>query len=263
MHPILVSTGALTITAHGTLLSLGVLAGAGFTLAQARREHLMLGPTIDVLLAALVGGMIGARLGYVWIHWPYFADHLDEVWRFWLGGLAWHGGLIGGASGAAILARYRLRQPALVWLDRLAPGAALATVFGWLGCWLAACGYGREMFPGDAIFSIAVDSPDTYGVWAPRLPSQWLGAAWGLSVFLALWRLCGTQRLRPGARFAAFVGLYSFGSWLVGFTRGDFASPTGAGNIEHAIDAFLFCLGTLATSIALMRPPRLSSELRL
>jgi len=192
VHPVLFSIDGLTITAYSALFHLGLIAGAATTLIQARRMALPATAAIDAMLAAIVGGAIGARLLYVAIHWAYFVDHLDEAWQIWQGGLAWHGGLIGGAIGVWLIARKRFSQSPAAWLDLLTPGAALGTVFGWIGCFLSACAFGREVFPGEPLFGIAIDAPDVYGRLVPRLPAQLFGAGWGLLVFPVLWSLSGS-----------------------------------------------------------------------
>ncbi|MGH2593262.1 MAG: prolipoprotein diacylglyceryl transferase [Anaerolineae bacterium] len=267
MHPVLFSIDGLTITSYSALLHLGLIAAAAATLIQSRRIALPALAAIDAMLAAIAGGAIGARLLYVAIHWAYFVDHLDEAWRIWQGGLSWHGGLIGGAIGVWLIARTRFSQSPAAWLDLLAPGAALGTAFGWIGCFLSACAFGREVFPGEPLFGIAIDAPDVYGRLAPRLPSQLFGAGWGLLVFAVLWSLSGSPTARTrlglplpdkrretpartralslpkGMRFALFVALYSAGSLLIGFSRADATAWIGGLSVEQVMDAMLLVVG--------------------
>ncbi len=265
VYPVLLSIDGLAIQSYSALLGLGLIAAAAVTLRRARRidPPVPIAATIDTLLAAIIAGVVGARLAYAATHWAYFRDHLDEVWQVWLGGLSWHGGLIGGASGVWLAAHIRLKQAPAGWLDLLAPGTALGTAFGWTACFLSACAFGREVFPAEPLFGIAVDAPDLYGTWAPRLPSQLFGAIWGLIVFGVMWmsdrppaassRLAGrpgqtsrwARAARPsaGARFASFVVLYSAGSLLVGFSRADVAIGIGSLNVEQVLDAILLAAG--------------------
>lgn len=263
MHPVLFSIDGLTIPSYSALFHLGLIAAAATTLIQARRIALPALAAIDAMLAAIVGGAIGARLLYVAIHWAYFVDHLDEAWRIWQGGLSWHGGLIGGAIGVWLIARARFTRSPAAWLDLLAPGVALGAVFGWIGCFLSACAFGHEVFPGEPLFGIAIDAPDVYGRLAPRLPSQLFGAGWGLLVFAVLWlsersataspRLVDSQSRMPaqtraanpssGMGLALFVALYSVGSLLIGFSRTDATAWIGGLSIEQVMDAMLLVIG--------------------
>lgn len=237
MQPILIASGELIITSYSALLNLGLIAGAALTLIQMRRNAQPLAHTIDVLLAAIVGALIAARIVYVTLNGAYYSNHLNEAWEFWRGGLSWHGALVGGIIGVALIAR-RQTSPLTTWLDRLTPGIALGVIFGWLGCWLAACAFGREVFPGDPLFALAVDAPDAYGSWAPRLPAQLFGAMWSVVVFVAMLRMPLPIR-HTGMRFAAFLTLTFAGSFAIGFSR--------AGNIsiEQAFDALFILIGII------------------
>src|SRR4051812_44043836 len=61
------------------------------------------GRLIDVYLGAIVLGIIGARLFHVALNWDYFTDNQSEMWIIGAGGLDWHGALLGGLLGAAII----------------------------------------------------------------------------------------------------------------------------------------------------------------
>lgn len=263
MHPTLFSIGQIGIASYPALLDAGLLAAALITMHRARRADLSLTHAIDVILMAIVFGVSGARIGYVAVHWPYFKDHLDEAWHIWQGGLSWHGGLIGGALGVWLIARTRLKQSPGAWLDLLAPGAALGAIFGWLACFLAGCAFGREVLPGEALFGIAIDAPDAYGTWAPRLPSQLFGAAWALLVFIIILSRGATaassHRQRPGMRFALFVALYFAGSFAIGFSRADAAAWIGALSVEQVLDAIFF-LAAVLFALPAQRRPAVSSN---
>jgi phosphatidylglycerol:prolipoprotein diacylglycerol transferase len=249
VHPILFATEGLTISSYGALLNLGLIAALATTWIQVRRSALPSTLAIDVALAALSAGLVGARIGYIATHWLYFSRHTDEIWQIWLGGLSWHGGLIGATVGVWLAARIWLTQTPARWLDVLAPGAALGTVFGWIGCFLSACAYGRGVFPGDPLFTLAIDAPDIYGVWAPRLPSQLAGAAWGLLVFgIVSWE--GSRRVE-GLRFGLFAAFYSLGSFVVGFSRADLPAAIGSVSIEQALDISVFAASAVGLLIVM------------
>lgn len=251
MHPILFSSEGLTITSYSALLNLGLALGAALTLVYARRCALPRLHTIDIMLAAIVCAVIGARLGYVVINVAYYSDHLNEAWQFWRGGLSWHAGLLGGVIGVWLIARFRTEQTAARWLDVLTPGLAVGIIFGWMGCFLAACAFGREVFPGEPLFALAIDMPDIYGKWAPRLPSQLLGAAWALIVSAVAWRRASTASATApfGTHFATFLIHYSAGSLLIGFSRADVAQSFGILNIEQVLDAAVLVITTGGLSI--------------
>lgn len=54
---------------------------------------------------AIVSGLIGARLYYVLLSWEYYSKNILEIPAVWHGGLAIHGGIIGGFLGVLAFAK--------------------------------------------------------------------------------------------------------------------------------------------------------------
>ena len=214
MQPIFWQWDGLTISTYAVCMVLGLIAGTIASLSEARRRHIRSALVLDAILAAIVLGVIAARLGYVLINWVYYQDHAAEIARLWLGGLNWQAGLVGGSIGAWLIAR-RHSSPMLI-LDLLAIGTALGLCFGWIGSYLSATAYGKELFPGQPFFFLAVDAPDWYGLTNPRWPTQLIGAAWALLLFLSLW-LTRKKTWRAGTRYWLFVAAYSLGAFRAGF----------------------------------------------
>jgi phosphatidylglycerol:prolipoprotein diacylglycerol transferase len=251
MRPIFWQWGGLTISTYAVCMTVGLIAGTIVSLSEARRRHIRLALVLDAILAAVVLGVIAARLGYVLINWVYYQDHSAEIARLWLGGLNWQAGLVGGSIGAWLVAR-RHSSPMLI-LDLLAIGAALGACFGWMGSYLSATAYGRELFPGQTFFFLSIDAPDWYGLTNPRWPTQLIGAAWALFLFAALW-LTRQKAWRDGVRFWLFVAAYSLGAFLLGFTRGDDVPMAAGWRIDQILDVLL--LGVAAIALARLRLSR-------
>ena len=128
--PIAVTLGPLQVRWYGLCLALGV--AAGYLLA--RRAFQRAGRAVDELEELLLGlvlcGLVGARLLDVFLfEWWYFSRHLSEVWYVWQGGLAFHGGLLGGAVYLWWFSRRRSLR-LLVLADLLAPALALGQAIG-------------------------------------------------------------------------------------------------------------------------------------
>lgn len=89
-------------------------------------------------------------------HWAYFAENPGEIGLVWRGGLSYHGVLIAGLLGTWGWLRWQGRSFGY-YADLLAPALALASSFGWLACYLAACAYGRfvvSLWRGDGVAMI-------------------------------------------------------------------------------------------------------------
>jgi phosphatidylglycerol:prolipoprotein diacylglycerol transferase len=245
MRPILLQWGELTIGSYAALMSLGLIAAIGIAAIEARRLNIRSLLWLDAALAAITIGVIGARLGYAAINWAYFKDHLGEIMQLWEGGLLWPAGLIGGSIGAWLLARRAPDRSPMRVLDRLATGAPLGIALAWIGCYLAAVAYGKELYPVDPFFFAAIDVPDVYGVTNPRWPTQWLGVAWAVIVFALLW---STRRAAwpNGTRYWLFVAAYCCGSFLIDFTRGDDVPRLIGWRIDQVLDGSLFIIGVIS-----------------
>jgi phosphatidylglycerol---prolipoprotein diacylglyceryl transferase len=195
----------ISIKTFGVMFALG-FAACGLVMARRLRE---LGKPVDwayeIVFAALLGGIVGAR-GY------YLIEKYDTVKNDLLGsvfsgsGLVWYGGAIGGAI--AVIAWMRWRQVLeLRMLDACATALSLGYAIGRIGCQVS----------GDGDYGIRSNLP-----WAMGYPHGTVPTPPGVRVqptpiyetvtmsllALVLWRL--RDRLRPGVIFA----LYLLGSGL-------------------------------------------------
>jgi phosphatidylglycerol:prolipoprotein diacylglycerol transferase len=242
MPSILMPWGDGTISPYAAALSLGLIGALIVGGLEARARHFRSALWLDAALAAITIGVMAARLGYAAFNWAYFQHHPLEVLEIWEGGLSWHAGLIGGSIGAWLIAhRARDHQP-IELLDVCALAAPVGLAFGWTGSQFAATAYGRELYPGDPFFGLAVDWADLYGLVNPRWPSQLLGAAWSTIVWVGLW-LTRRRTWPAGARFWLFVAAYSLGAFLIGFTRGDDVPRLSGWRVDQLLDAAWVAVG--------------------
>ena len=262
MQPVLVQWGELTIGSYAAFMTIGLVAAILVVAVEARRLHIRSAIWLDAVLAAITIGVVCARLGYAAINWAYYRDHLVEIPRIWQGGLNWQAGLIGGSIGAWLMAR-RAGAPMRV-LDLLALGAPLGVACAWIGSYLSATAYGKELFPGEAFFFLAGDTPDGYGLSNPRWPTQLLGAAWALILFGVLW-FTRKRDWPDGTRYWLFVAAYSLGAFWLGFTRGDDVLRIAGWRIDQLLDALLVAAGAFGlwrvhrTHIQFVEPHREST----
>jgi phosphatidylglycerol:prolipoprotein diacylglycerol transferase len=242
MQPILWQWNGFTISTYAGWMTIGLIAATLVSLAAARQVHLRSAFVLDAILAAVVVGVIAARAGYVIINWAYYQDHTVEIARLWQGGLNWQAGLIGGSIGAWVVARRRSSPMAM--LDSLAIGLPLGIACGWIGSYFSATAYGAELFPGDRFFFLARDLPDAYGLSNPRWPTQLIGAAWALWLFVLMW--CTRKKdWAAGTRYWLFVTVYSLGALLIGFTRGADVPRVYGWRIDQVLDALLVVAGAI------------------
>ncbi len=199
---------------------------------------------IDGAWVALVGGVVGARVGYVSAHWAYFATRTDQAYRFWLGGLSWHGAL---AGVVLVLALYcRIRKLSLRRLaDELALVAPAIGAAAALGCIRVGCAYGREVL--DPCW-LATELPDLFGVVSYRYNVSLLTAVWNLLLLVGLW--AGTRHAVPGVRTGLlFVG-WGAGLGLIDLLRGDAVPYWGSVRVDVILNWLLAGIGVAMAWLA-------------
>ncbi len=152
------------VHSYGLMMALGFLAAIALARWRTRRA----GENPEVINAlgiiALVGGVVGARLSYVFEHWSdplspmshgSLGERLTEVARLSSGGLVFDGGLI--LALLAVLVYLRLRKlPVRRFLDILAISCMVGLAFGRMGCLLNGCCFGGTC---DVDYPLAVEFP--------------------------------------------------------------------------------------------------------
>src|SRR5919108_558780 len=145
--------GPITLQTFGLMMGLGFVV-AGLAAARFLKE---LDKPVDwayeMVFAALVGGIVGARLWWILENWSEAQD--DVLGSLFSGaGLVWYGGALGGA-GAVIFWAWRRNFLTLQLLDVAAVPLAAGYAIGRIGCQLA----------GDGDYGIPWNGP-----WAMAYP---------------------------------------------------------------------------------------------
>jgi len=130
MHPILFEFGGLRIGTYGVMMVTGFIVSWLLFRSEMKRKKLKAIDT-DLLLGAMVGGIVGAKAHYLIEHWSMFAaDPLGSI--FSAAGLVWYGGVAGGLLTCIIIIIIH-RQPLKPYGDAVAPSLAIALAVGRIG----------------------------------------------------------------------------------------------------------------------------------
>jgi hypothetical protein len=97
MLPTLFKIGPITIHSFGFMLAVGFLLVAWFAAREFNRRGFSSDDAWSITLAAMIGGVIGAKLYFAIDHWSETVKDPDGV-LFSGAGLTYYGGLIGGAT---------------------------------------------------------------------------------------------------------------------------------------------------------------------
>ena len=176
----------------------------------------------DFVTWAVIGTILGGRLGYVLIYEPetYLADPL-AVFAIWEGGMAFHGGLVGVILAVLLFARVHRIDP-FVMGDLVAAATPIGLFFGRIANFVNNELWGRPTdLPWGVVFPIPPQWQDLLPT-VPRHPSQLYEAALeGLVLFviLAVMIRRPTIRARPGIVTGTFLVGYGVARFLVEFVR--------------------------------------------
>lgn len=250
----------------------GLLLGWRYVAALCRRPALWGGrapmppeKTDDLLTWMVLAVILGGRIGYVLFYQPgYFLANPGQILALWQGGMSFHGGLLGVATGI-ILFSLRNGFPILSVGDAVSAATPIGLFFGRLANFINAELWGKPstlpwavMFPGQG----AVCPVDWVGPCA-RHPSQLYEAALeGIVLFLVLFFAIRRGALAyPGRVFGIFLIGYALARMFVEiFRQADAQFVTPDNPIGHVIAlgggwgltmGQLLCLPMLALGIFL------------
>jgi prolipoprotein diacylglyceryltransferase len=176
---------------------------------------------------ALVGAVIGGRIGYVLVNWVYFQNKFPEIPQVVSGGTSWFGAMIGGII--AILITARIRQTSF-WelVDGLRPLLASVVVSSWLASWMTGYAYGVAV---DTLLGVL--ARDEWGFLSKRWPVHLVGAFSALGFHWASDQLQARKwKKRPGMATSLELGGLSITIAVLTLFRADPAPHWGGIRID-------------------------------
>jgi phosphatidylglycerol:prolipoprotein diacylglycerol transferase len=307
VHPDLFRLFGVAFPSYFVLLLSGFLFATAAGALWARRIGESADVIVDLGLAMLLAGVAGARVlhviadGYFWdyvhlctdparVDWPLDKNECVSpayggVWdsvklvchpqtrdcfawaKFWTGGLAYYGGLLG-ASGVAWALLRRDRFPFWKAADMAGFAVPLGLAFGRLGCLMAGCCFGATCdlpwaisFPWRSAASEAEFKSHLLSsarMWSlPVHPTQIYesAASLGIAAICLMW--LHPRKRYDGQVFAAFLVLYAVARFLLEFLRRDDRGAILGLSTSQALGVPLVVAAAL---IHLRRGRRLASE---
>ena len=256
MYPVLFKIGPFTIYGLGVFWALGALAAGWIIRLELRRYRYNPELASTMVVAAAMGGLLGARLIFIFEEWNSFMRApLDFILSG--AGFTWYGGMLGGALAVTWLVR-RHRIPWLNAADISAPASALGYGIGRIGCFLAGdATWGKVTdVPWGVAFTNAIFGwvdPSTGVPYPPGVkvhPTQIYELIQSLIVFGILWPL-RKKTFAPGTTFWLYLTLTGSMRFTVEFWR---VNPVaGLGMTEYQwISIVLVALGL--SQIPRLRP---------
>jgi len=199
--------GPIKIYSFGLMFAIGVAVAAFLSYKTAKKYDLDGKKILDALVYILVGALVGARLVYFLLYYYQFSSPV-EFFYIWEGGLASHGGFIGGFLSFYLFSK---KHKINFWkyADLLAPYIALALAIVRIGCFINWDDYGKYT---SLPWGISAEGD------FPRHPAQIYHIISDFMVFLILYKIKDKKRF-DGQIFLLLVILYSIGRFIVDFFR--------------------------------------------
>jgi phosphatidylglycerol:prolipoprotein diacylglycerol transferase len=200
MKPILLQIHGFAIHSYGLMLAIAFMIGISGARKALRDQGGNPDSIVDLGIWILIGAIVGARLAYVATEYRYFMTNPLEILKINSGGLAFHGGLLGGfLAGIWYAKSHRLETWKIA--DIVTPFVALGYAIVRIGCLLNGCCYG---LPTSVPWALRCAANDT----VLRHPTQIYSMLGSLILFFIL-RSLRHHRQFPGFLFFLYLVLYS------------------------------------------------------
>jgi|AGTN01.1.fsa_nt_gi prolipoprotein diacylglyceryl transferase len=215
--PIICYFGDLPFRWYGTLMTLGFAAAALITARLGVKEGWSENKLLTGSLIGFLGGVLGGRLYYVACQWDYYSQHPFSILATWEGGMAIHGGIIGGFV-AGILAAHLIGLPWLRCMDYGGCGTVLAQAIGRWGNFFNNEAFGKPV-GNDFLLKLFIPAnhrPDGFAQFSYFHPTFLYESAINFSIFLFLYfYLVKKLKNYPGVCFFVYMAIYSVGRLLI------------------------------------------------
>lgn len=221
MHPVIFAIGPFTFRYYGLMYIAALLVGITLIRREVHRKGMPLTSedVWNLVMVVFIFGLVGARIYYVAFNWGYYSRYPSETIAIWHGGLAIHGGIIGGLLGGMALVR-RYRVPFWRMADAIAPSLILGQAFGRFGNFMNGDAHG---IPTDLPWGVVFKPETPAGQQFPGEalhPTMLYELILNVIAFSYLWRV-RKRGYRDGYLFSLYLILYSVNRFFVSFFRAD------------------------------------------
>ena len=111
MNPVFLKLGPIELHYYGLMYAIAFYVGITLGKKIAKERNFDVELVENYAFVAIISGLIGGRLYYVLFNLPYYLRNPLEIPAVWHGGMAIHGGIIGGIIGTLIYAKIKKVNP--------------------------------------------------------------------------------------------------------------------------------------------------------
>lgn len=195
---------------YGVLIALGMLIGIALAVREAKRVGISEDDVLNIAIIAIPVAIICARLYYVIFSWDYYSQNPSEIFNIRGGGLAIHGGLIGGILTGFIYAKVK-KLDFFKTADAVMVGMPLAQAIGRWGNFINGEAHGG---PTSLPWGIMVDGVKVH-------PTFLYESIWDFGIFLFIMFYMRKKKTYEGEVIVSYITLYSIGRFFIEGLRTD------------------------------------------
>ena len=137
-----ISFGKFSVAWYGLIIVIGMIVAVSYVMWRAKQNGISTDSILDLAIAVIVSGVIGARLYYVLTSLDHY-DSFFDVFKIWEGGLGIYGGIIAGTLAILVTARVK-KMNFLMLADMVMPAVLIAQSIGRWGNFINGEAYGSE-----------------------------------------------------------------------------------------------------------------------
>ncbi|MCR4280084.1 MAG: prolipoprotein diacylglyceryl transferase [Candidatus Komeilibacteria bacterium] len=208
-EPVFFSVAGWPVYWYGLIMLVAIVAAYFVSRYFVRRAGIEIKQWDNLIFYTLIGGFIGARLYDVLLELSYYQQNPGDIFKVWQGGLAIHGGIIGGAIAVYIICR---KYNWSFWrvADWLAVALPLGQAIGRWGNYFNQELYGR---PTDSAFGIFIEAENRVSAYEGSAlfhPTFLYESVLNLLLFVGLFWAQSKANFKTGMTIGLYLTGYGF-----------------------------------------------------
>lgn len=241
IDPVAFNLGPLSVRWYGIIIAVGILLGYFVAQRALVKAGLHKDTLVDIIFYSALFGFIAARIYFVIFQWPYYAENPGEIIKIWHGGIAIHGGLIGGFIACVIVCKVKNLNPFQIG-DIVAPSIILAQGIGRWGNFMNHEAHGgpvsRAFLEQLHLPNFIIENMYINGQYYH--PTFLYESIWDVAGFIILVNI--RKHLKLGETFFLYLTWYSIGRFFIEGLRTDSLMLTSNIRVAQLVSILLILI---------------------
>ncbi|HCY0115632.1 TPA: prolipoprotein diacylglyceryl transferase [Staphylococcus aureus] len=241
IDPVAFNLGPLSVRWYGIIIAVGILLGYFVAQRALVKAGLHKDTLVDIIFYSALFGFIAARIYFVIFQWPYYAENPSEIIKIWHGGIAIHGGLIGGFIAGVIVCKVKNLNP-FQFGDIVAPSIILAQGIGRWGNFMNHEAHGgsvsRAFLEQLHLPNFIIENMYINGQYYH--PTFLYESIWDVAGFIILVNI--RKHLKLGETFFLYLTWYSIGRFFIEGLRTDSLMLTSNIRVAQLVSILLILI---------------------